>query len=91
MRHYVILCETMNRADQLYKRAIKVLGPVMRYMMKHPMLTIETKDDVRLYFTCDHHWFDRGGRLGRLDWVILSEWYFERMLDKWDEVKRNDD
>ena len=91
MKHYVILCETMNRAGQLYKRAINVLGPVMRYMMKHPMLTIETKDDVRLYFTSKDYWFRRGGRLGRHDWVMLREWYFEEMLDKWDEANRNDD
>lgn len=87
MKHYVILCETTNRSNRLYRHAAKVLGPVMRYTMRYPMLTIETKDDVRLHFTCDHHWFDLGGRLGRLDWIILSERYFERMLDEWDEVK----
>lgn len=88
MKHYVILCETMNRANHLYRRAVKDLGPVIRYMMKHPMLTIETKDDMRLYFTSYQHWFDRGGSIGRNNWVDLNEWYFEEMLDKWEMEKK---
>ena len=87
MKHYVIICETMNRAGQLCSRTANALGSLMRYVKKHPMLTIETKDDVCLHFTSEDYWFRRGGRLGRHYWVMLRERYFEEMLDEWERTK----
>lgn len=91
MKHCVVLCENMERAVRLCSSTAKALGPIMRYIKKYPMLHIETKDDVHLYFTSEHYWFDRGGELGRHQWKILGEHYFEKMLDEYELAKIKED
>ncbi len=87
MKTYVILCETMHRAERLCSQTAKVLGPEMRYFRKYPMFNIETRDDVALYFTNEEYWFGRGGRRGRRHFTMLYEGYFERMLDTFERSK----
>ena len=84
MKTYVILCETMHRAERLCSRTAKALGPQMRYFRKYPMFNIETRDDVALYFTSEDYWFKQGGNRGRHHWEPLRETYFEGMLDAWE-------
>lgn len=87
MQTYVILCETMNRAELLCSRTAKALGPEMRYVRTYPMYNIETMDDVALYFTNEEYWFGRGGCRGRHHFTMLYEGYFERMLDTFERSK----
>lgn len=87
MKTYVIICETMYRAERLLSRTAKALGPRMRYFRKYPMFNIETGDDVALYFTSEDYWFGRGGNRGRHHWEIFGETYFEGMLDAWERSK----
>lgn len=83
MKEYVIICETMKRAEYLWENTLESLGNSISSAHLFPILNIETCDGVLLYFVSTDYWYDRGGRLGRHDWKPLGENYFERMLDEW--------
>lgn len=88
MKKYVIICETMNRTKRLWKDAFYSLGESIKSSELYPILTIEIKDGITLYFVSEYYWFNQGGRLGRHDWKPLGENYFRGMLDKWKESRR---
>jgi hypothetical protein len=83
MKNYVVLCETVYRADILFKYASKHFGPVIRKVRKYPMNCIEMSENVCLYFTSADRWWFGNQRLGRHEWEIISENKFEDMLDAW--------
>lgn len=89
MKKYVIICETMYRADQLFSRTAIALTPMFNNIHKHPILNIETCDGRSLYFVSEDYWFGRGGRLGRYDWKPISERNFEDALDYFVENKES--
>ena len=91
MKKYVIICETMNRTERLWKDTLNSLydfSDSVKSFDLYPIHSIEIKDDVALYFVSEYYWYDHGGRLGRPDWKPLGENYFRGMLDKWKESKR---
>lgn len=87
MKKYVVICETMYKAKLLWESTLCSLGDLVNSTHLHPILNIETKDDIALYFVSEYYWYGRGGCLGRHDWKPFGEKYFEGMLDKWKESK----
>lgn len=82
MKTYVILCETMHRAEWLWRYTRLCLGEVVDRIHKVPMLNIETRDGVLLYFTSYYMWYTYQSK-GRHDLDIIQDWKFQEMLDIW--------
>ena len=87
MKKYVIICKTMNRAKRLWESTLYSLGDLVRSFDAWSILSIETRDGSYLYFVSEDYWYDRGGRLGRHDWIPYGENVFRRMLDEWKEKR----
>lgn len=79
MKTYVILCETIHRAEWLCGYTASCLDHLVRYISKNPIYNIETHDGVLLYFTSYDMWYGRLERDGH-HWEVVPEGKFEMAL-----------